>query len=207
MDGWKNTKIQNSISMLLLYLVLSIIACHCLNRPSGNISNSHEREVSFSPQKIELLSFNNKANQSNVHTNYEHIVHVPNFSLGNTELHIRVSNAQVTTLSIHHQFTKLSIILNVSPKWKQLLIQTLVLNQITVNFKQLRSWTFRETVCFITFFLPFVSLSVVMPISCNICAMSRVLIPQLLATFFWQRLCTFILHTVKQTNNIHRLHN
>jgi hypothetical protein len=40
------------------------------------------------------------------------------------------------------------------------------------------------------------SLSVEIPMAAKIWAISFVLMPQLLATFFWHRLCTFILQTV-----------
>ena len=41
------------------------------------------------------------------------------------------------------------------------------------------------------------------PSSLNIRAMSFVLVPQLLATFLWQRLCMFILHTANKTQQVH----
>ena len=50
---------------------------------------------------------------------------------------------------------------------------------------------------FYTFF-GLLSLSPEIPSSLSISAMSRVLIPQLLATFFSQRLCTFILHAARK---------
>jgi hypothetical protein len=42
------------------------------------------------------------------------------------------------------------------------------------------------------------SLSVEIPMAAKICAISFVFMPQLLATFFWHRLCTFMLQTVKK---------